>query len=390
MTTYYKLKETRHPNIYEYNTKKGKLYAVRIGYTHQGQPKEFEKRGLKTIAAAKSLLRDIEDKIENYETGLVGNKNITVREYYPKFVQDKLNSKSWNKQSRTGYDSNFNNHILPVYGDMSIIKIDRVHYQEFINHKLDVEDYSPQSVRSINNAFMAFLNHAVDVGVIERNRLKRVIITKSDYQPKKKHLSVDEYHTFMEIAEETLTDKMKFAMVYLTTFGLRRGEIMGLTPRYISFGPDGRVWLEIKRTRTLEHPEGKGPKTPSSERTIVIDDKGTDLVRYVLDESAEIKKDFGEILHQDDFLFINQQTGEPYYVGYLNVLMEKVSRASGIKCSPHMMRHTFTTIMRTSEADPRLLADFLGHKNTSITDHYSHKTTSGMEKIIDLSSREMH
>lgn len=388
--TLYKLRETKHPNIYEYDTKKGKLYAVRIGYTHEGQQEEFGKRGLKTIAGAKSLLRDTEQKIENYDTGMIGNKKTTVREYYPVFVEDKLNSKSWNKTSKVGYDSNFTNHILPVYGDMSIIKINRTHYQKFINDKMEVEGYSPSSVRSINNAFMAFLNHAVDVGVIERNRLKRINISRGEYKSKKKHLTIDEYHSFMETAEEVITDKLKYTMVYLTTFGLRRGEIMGLTPKYISFGPDGRAWLEIKRTRTMNQPEGKGPKTPSSERTIVIDNKGSDLIRYVLNEAAEMKKDFGQILHQDDFLFINQKHAEPFNVSYLNVLMDRISKASGIKCSPHMMRHTFTTMMRIDEANPRLLADFLGHKDTSITDQYSHKTAEGMESIIDLSSRRMH
>lgn len=165
--TYYKRKETKHPNIYEYDTKKGKRYAVRIGYTHQGKTEEFNQMGIKTIVAAKSILRNIEDKIENYDTGLIGNKKITVREYYPLFVKDKLNAKVWNKTSKQAYDSIFTNHILPIYGDTNIIKIDRISYQEFINNKLNIDKLSYESVRSINNSFMALLNHAVDIGVIE-------------------------------------------------------------------------------------------------------------------------------------------------------------------------------------------------------------------------------
>lgn len=73
--TYYKLRDTKYPNIYEYDTKKAKLYAVRIDYTYQGRSDEFEKRNIKTIAAAKSILRNIEEKIENYDTSLIGNKS---------------------------------------------------------------------------------------------------------------------------------------------------------------------------------------------------------------------------------------------------------------------------------------------------------------------------
>lgn len=385
--TYYKRKETKHPNIFEYETKKGKRYAVRIGYTHQGQYDEFNQSGIKTIAKAKSILRKVEDNIENYETGLISNKNLTVREYYPIFREDKLNSETWNDTSLNAYDSNFHNHLLPEYGETPLIKLDRTTYQRFINRKIHNENYSPSSVRSMNNCFMTLINHAVDVGVIERNRLKRIHVSDGDYKPKKKHLTIKEYNQFMATAKEVIKDKVDYCMIYLSTFGMRRGEIMGLTPRYVSFDENGNAWLEIKRTRTQDYPDGKGPKTESSERTIVIDDTGSELIAYVLEEAGEIKKDFGEILHQDDFIFLDPSTGEPYHIGRLNSLMKTVSRASGIYCHPHMMRHTFATLSRIENADPRLLADYLGHKNTTMTDHYSHATAEGMMTIIDLPSR---
>lgn len=234
---------------------------------------------------------------------------------------------------------------------------------------------------------MSLLNHAVDVGVIERNRLKRIHISQGDYKPKKKHLTITEYNKFMASAKEVVTDKVDYSMIYLSTFGLRRGEIMGLTSRYINFDDNGNAWLEIKRTRTQKYPDGKGPKNESSERTIVIDDVGSELIAYVLSEAEEIKKDFGEILHQDDFIFMDPSTGKPYHIGRLNSLMKTVSRTSGVYCHPHMMRHTFATLSRIENADPRLLADYLGHKNTTMTDHYSHATAEGMMTIIDLPSR---
>jgi hypothetical protein len=40
----------------------------------------------------------------------------------------------------------------------------------------------------------------------------------------------------------------------------------------------------------LKYPDGKDPKNSSSHRTIVIDEKGTDLLRYVINEASEIKK----------------------------------------------------------------------------------------------------
>lgn len=62
---------------------------MRIGYTLNGVRDEFSKSGIKTMAQAKSILRKVEEQIENEELGLIQNKNITLREYYPMFREDK-------------------------------------------------------------------------------------------------------------------------------------------------------------------------------------------------------------------------------------------------------------------------------------------------------------
>lgn len=387
----YKKVPTKYPNIYEYETKKGKRYNVRLGYSEQGKKKEFNKMGIKTIAEAKSILRNTEEKIENQELGLINNRKITVADYYQIFREDKLTSGSWNKTSQIAYDSAFNVHILPYFGSRPLSTLDRVSYQAFINTKLNDQGYSVESVRSLNNAFMSMVNHAVAVGVIERNRMKRIKISKEEYRPQKKHLTLEEYDLFMKTAEETIKDKMQFCMLYLSTFGLRRGEIMGLTPKNIRFKSDtGLAILVIEKTRTLAYPEGKGTKNASSERMIPLDVRCSELIEYVINEATEIKKDFGQILHQDDFIFINQSNAEPYHVTYLNVLMDRISRKSGVKCTPHMMRHTFATVARMDGIDSRMVADFLGHKNVTMTDHYTHRTAAGMEKVIELVNKRLH
>lgn len=121
-----------------------------------------------------------------------------------------------------------------------------------------------------------------------------------------------------------------------------------------------------------------------------LDVRATELIEYVIQEATEIKKDFGQILHQDGFIFINQSNGEPFHVTHLNVLMDRISRKCGIKCSPHMMRHTFATVARTEGIDARMVADFLGHKNVSMTDHYTHRTAAGMDKVIELVNKKLH
>jgi integrase len=84
----------------------------------------------------------------------------------------------------------------------------------------------------------AILNDAVRCGVLERNRLSYVKIRKKGAKPKTKNIDLANYNLFMDKAKEILT-KQNYAMLYLTTFGLRPGEIMGLTQKNVVFRPDG-------------------------------------------------------------------------------------------------------------------------------------------------------
>lgn len=386
----YTFEETKHPNIHKYKTKKGAKYRVRMGYTVNGVPDRFEKMGYKSMAEAKAAIRKVEDMIEKHESHLIKNREITVREYFKLYREEKIRNKTWRKkQSVIGVDTTFNNHLLPKFGNLKLIELNRIQYQKWIDELIEKE-IPVGSIDSYHNHFMAMLNHAVDIGVIERNRLRRVKIRQSDYEPKKKNLELQEFKRWLATAEKLYPDPMKFCMIYLTTFGLRRGEVNGLRPMDISFREDGLVVLNLRKARTNAEPDGTDLKTESSYRKPVLDIRGSDLIKYVLHEASEIKKDFGEILHQEDFIFINADHGKPFYVGFLNNVFDRVSDACGIKAHPHMMRHTFATEIRSAGADPRSVADYLGHKNVSMTDYYTHKTEERMEQVVNISTKRLH
>lgn len=151
------------------------------------------------------------------------------------------------------------------------------------------------------------MNDAVRSGVLERNRLSYVKIRKEGAKPKTKNIDLANYNLFMDKAKEILT-KQNYAMLYLTTFGLRRGENMGLTQKNVVFRPDG-TFIRVLLTRTLKRPDGKGTKTPSSERMIALTEEAAALLEYCIQEARDIKADFGQILNQDDFIFLNPKRG---------------------------------------------------------------------------------
>lgn len=74
-----KYNKTKYPNIYTYETKKGKRYYVRRKFKLNGKKKEITKSNLKTLAEARHALAEIEAKIDNNEYD--PRLNMTVNEY---------------------------------------------------------------------------------------------------------------------------------------------------------------------------------------------------------------------------------------------------------------------------------------------------------------------
>lgn len=69
----------------------------------------------------------------------------------------------------------------------------------------------------------------------------------------------------------------------------------------------------------------------------------------------------------------------------MNTIFIEIKKISGINITLHILRHFLATQAQSTNINPRLIANFLGHANISMTDHYTHATEEGeilvMEKI---------
>ena len=61
----------------------------------------------------------------------------------------------------------------------------------------------------------------------------------------------------------------------------------------------------------------------------------------------------------------------------MNTIFIKIKKTTGINITPHILRHFFATQAQSTNINPRLIANFLGHTNISMTDHYTHATDEG-------------
>lgn len=375
---------TKTPGIYQYETQKGVRYGVRIPYRQSdGRRKEFTKSGFKTLNEAKAKKKEFEQET----TTQIENKNITLDEWFVKF----LKIKNYDKDSEMYSKINlcYKNIIGPEFGHLRLIDLDRASYQIFINKLLKKntmhgKPYRLNSVKTYHKMFMTILNEAEECEIINKNKLRKTKIAKNE-EVQKKHLEPEEFQKFMKTATETLENNF-LCMIHLLAWGLRRGEMLGLTQDNIEFISKDRAKINIKITRTPLSKNGKGTKTKGSERKIEIVGEAVELLRSEINRSRELYLKNGKSMSKNDFIFVNNKA-IPFHTFTINHVMNEVAKTCGIKVTPHMLRHTFVTLTMLGGGSMTDISKFVGHSTTNMTQVYTHSTETGIQKVVDIASK---
>lgn len=374
-----KYHKTKYPNIFWYETTKGKRYYVRRSFQFQGEKKEVTKSSLLTISQARAVLMEFERKINEQELGV--NTNITLDQYWEEFMDRRLRSGRWSDQSYYTYARIYSSQIQPTFGKRKLKDLSRNEYEVFIADKLTV--YTRNTVHTLNSTFMAVLNDAVKNGNITANRLKGVYIGQSLIPPHNKKIDLNQFKCFMKAAKENLT-KRQYALIYLTIFGLRRGEVFGIRFMDIDFNDDGRAILHLRDSRSIQSLEGKhGLKTARSVRYVSLDTKGTSLIQYLMDEAKRINRAHSVIKdRKNDYISIDDR-GKLIHPGQMNAWFKAVSEDVGFHVTPHMMRHFFTTQGIIAGVPMEHLSQALGHTKAFMTDKYNQIEDEIAQSVTD-------
>ncbi|VUW99011.1 site-specific tyrosine recombinase XerC [Streptococcus constellatus] len=359
--------KSKYPNIYTYETNKGKRYYIRRSFVFQGKKKEITKSGMKTISEARAELAKIEKSID--EQTIAINPNITVEEYWKKFYEKRVESGRWTPNTEVYYKSTFKLHVLPFWGKTKLKNLSRNEYEKHIASLLKVRPKA--SVRIIHSCFMTMLNDAVMNGNILANRLNGIYIGDSLIAKKNKRITLDQFQIWLQEAAKTM-DKTFFCLTYLAIFGLRRGEIFGLRHCDVSINVNGRAVLHLQDSRGNHTQSGRhGLKTKSSERWVTLDDTGTELLLHLMTNAENIKKKLNIIKEVEwDYISIDQK-GKLINPNKLNKEFEKVNSVVGFRISPHMLRHFFTTQSIIAGVPMEALSQSLGHTKMYMTDKYN-------------------
>lgn len=249
-----------------------------------------------------------------------------------------------------GYQTNIDRHVLPVLGD------------------IDISDLTPEDLDTLSDALR-------DKGLCNRSAVyAHATLRKAlNYAVKRRYIPanpydwfdlprIEDYHYQVLNAEQIHrllshtkgTDPLKLAVRLSLSYGLRRGEILGLIPEKDLNLCD--CTIHIQRSRTIE--EGREILTPcktrhSNRRILILKSDALDLSTILHGYAVpltptQLDKRFRDLLDRE--------------------------RLPPIRF--HDLRHSYATLMLQRGVNPKIVSTVLGHSCIAITlNIYSHPDT---------------
>ena len=174
---------------------------------------------------------------------------------------------------------------------------------------------------------------------------------------------------------EALPNRLSKLMAYLAlTAGLRREEVTCLDHRVLP-NPAGR---DSSKQLRMHLDANVTPTKRSKSRMVMLPyDLGVALSSYFDREWTKRLKKYERAHGEETTRLFLSEYGEPFSIKYLNNLFLQVSKRTGIKCHPHMLRGTFATyeLLRMSAKHGQMKAlhwvrDRMGHSSIKTTELY--------------------
>ena len=229
-------------------------------------------------------------------------------------------------------------------------------------------------------------DHAGDLHVLERKdisyysavgvRFRRSINAFQGYLPKLvsagKTIEKDKIVTLLE---KCSCSRDRLILLLLAETGFRIGELLG-----IKYGEDIDYESKTIRVEYRENNDNSArAKNAEYRHARVSDDTYNLLLIYIADNK--------DLLSKSEYLLLvlhGKTKGQPLTVNAVYSMLRVLERATGIKTTPHQLRHYFANERRKSGWGLDKISTALGHKHIATTEKYLHVTDEEMSDAMDL------
>jgi integrase len=366
-----------------YIRKRGKTYSYTVDIGRDpitGKRKQKTKGGFKGKKEAEKALNDA---IYHLNQGtFIEPKDLTVKDLVKEWLkihQHKVKVTTFNM-----YQYNINKWIIPLLGGIKVQQFKKAHANQFSTQLL--EKIASSTAHKVFTLARMIFSYAVAEDVIPKNPFENTLIKRG--KPAISTWTFDELNKFLQVVKKDNEFYYRiFAAAAYT--GLRKGEVLGIRKIDLDFE---KSLINVKQSifETKEKGVQAGSlKTPSSLRSVSIDDLLISILKDQIRKNNELKLKFGAGYQDHNLIFCNPD-GSPVRPSILNRHFNAYIEKSGVpKIRLHDLRHTHATLLLELGVNPKIVADRLGHSSVKITlDVYSHVSLNIQEDAVKLFSKK--
>jgi len=264
---------------------------------------------------------------------------------------------------------NINKSISDELKETYIHKVNPFQVQNMLN-TMKAEGLSVRSIKAAYDLLNQVYKAAIEFNMVGENPLTKVKISRKETRNKQRALTVEHRKRVIKAIETNETYK---PIIYtMIGMGLRIGETMALKWGDVDFN-NGTLSINKAAKSTPEiNKKGEitgrameisGTKTACSMRTLPM----PQVVKDILTDWQGRYSEKFRGMETDNLVFPNKSGELRCYSGFRRQF-ERYLKEKGLdKVTFHQFRHTFATMMLERGVNPRVVQEYLGHKDISTT-----------------------
>lgn len=270
--------------------------------------------------------------------------------------------------------------VLPM---LKVLRVKKVSYFDSmgVNHQNAVNSFKgffKEEESNLEEITSEEIQELSDMRIIVHNSVgvKRTLYrnTFHGYLQEKGHIGKTiEQDKIVILLKACANCRDQILLLLLAETGFRIGELLGV--RYATDIDYERHLLYVNFREDNEN----GARAKNAEyRKAKISDATFEILQFYIEE-------YKDLIFQQEYLIINisgDYAGKPMQDSGVYALMERLQKKTGIKVTPHMLRHYFANARRKAGWKLELISQALGHRNIETTMRYLNISD---QELIDVS-----
>ncbi|MFC1561919.1 tyrosine-type recombinase/integrase [candidate division KSB1 bacterium] len=297
------------------------------------------------------------------------SKSITVKDFYPIFIERHGKEQSDNMQECYKYAFK-NISRFPVILNCGIGEIKKKMMLEYMYQRVELDGVSNSTVNKEAVFIKGMISRAVEWEYLNKNPLSG-LKKFSEADKRIVQLTPHEAKTLIEMLRSPVDSIVELAI-------------------YTGFRKESILTMRIEHTRFFDiDPSDKF--SPHGEADIIVKGKKKDVRKtFPLGEFAVevLKREIG--MRKHGYVFVNPMTRDKYVS--IHKSFNRIVRSLGLtvnntKLRFHDLRHVFATWLHNAGASLDELRHLMGHRDRSTTDEYATMEMSNAGRVLNLMPR---